>query len=191
MCLKVLGKPYDISLTWAIYCTNTTLLLTWRISVYHKKPFFCQNAITYFDLHKLTMCKSLNTYKVLITTNYARRFKYLVQLYKKFGVSQFHQKTTLSFISENIWWWKCLDVFQVRLISQKTNKIHIYQENHTFEMLMAIRLVMTSSVSTSAKNILYINAPADSLEIGLHKLRLVKHSQHTVYRNEIIHGSFS
>ena len=53
---------------------------------------------------------------------------------------------------------------------------------------MAIRLVMTSSVSRSAKNILYINAPADSLEIGLHKLRLVKHSQHTVYRNEIIHG---
>ena len=53
---------------------------------------------------------------------------------------------------------------------------------------MAIRIVMTSSVSSSAKNILYKNAPADSLEIGLHKLKLVKHSQHSVYRNEILHG---
>ena len=53
---------------------------------------------------------------------------------------------------------------------------------------MAIRIVMTSSVSSSAKNILYKNAPADSLEIGLHKLKLVKHSQHSVFRNKIIHG---
>ena len=49
---------------------------------------------------------------------------------------------------------------------------------------MAIRLVMKASVSRSAKNILYINAPADSLEIGLHKLKVL----YTVYRNEIIHG---
>ena len=51
---------------------------------------------------------------------------------------------------------------------------------------MVIRIVMTSSVSSSAKNILYKNAPADSLEIGLHKLKLVKHSQHSVFRNKII-----
>ena len=53
---------------------------------------------------------------------------------------------------------------------------------------MAIRIVMTSSVSSSAKNILYKNAPADSLEIGLHKLKIVKHSQHPMYINKILHG---
>ena len=53
---------------------------------------------------------------------------------------------------------------------------------------MVIRIVMTSSVSSSAKNILYKNAPADSLEIGLHKLKIVKHSQHPMYINKILHG---